>query len=561
MGINRDIIKAYALENAIGHDGKANQNSVLNSLFMEGLKKEEIKETMPIIQDVLKEIHSYTLEKQEKEFEELKELVKKREKREGLAELENAEKGKVVMRIAPFPSGPLHIGNTRQIILNDEYTKMYSGKLLLVLDDTIGSVEKPIEPEAYKMIEEGVKWLGVSYDKKIIYKSDRLEIYYEYAEELIKKGYMYVCSCDQEKLRENRERGIECDCRNLSETDNLDRWKKMFSAKEGEYAVRLKTDMQDKNPAFRDRIMFRISERTHPRVKNKYKVWPLLEFSWAIDDHLLGITHIIRGVELIMETQVEGFIWDIFKWKKPVTMHTGLFSIEGVKISKSKGAKEVRSGSYIGWNDPRTWSLQSLRDRGIFPETIREFILAMGMTKNNSTVAIDILYSLNKKFLEKVPRYFFVPDQIKVEISGSPELKAVLPLHPSENLGARIYKTSQEFYIAKKDYDNFKTGDYRLIHLLNFKVDRTIKGADLHFISTEHDEKLDVKFLQWLAVSEDNIKVDVRMEDNSIISGLGEPELLNLKEGTQIQFERFGFVKLHKLDVKAKKAEFWFTHR
>ena len=391
--IKKEKIKAYALQNAVAHDGKCVFNAILGSLFSDGLEKDKIKDYSGLINEVVDEVNSMSLKEQEKEFENFEEFLgeNKRKEREGLSELENAEIGKVVLRFAPFPSGPLHIGNTRQLILNDEYAKKYKGELILVMDDTIGSEEKPIVNEAYGLIEAGVKWLGADYNNKVVYKSDRIDTYYSYAEELIKKGYMYVCSCSQDKVRELRKKGIECDCRSFSDLENHERWKKMFSANEGDYIVRLKTGMENSNPAFRDRVMFRISERSHPKLGNKYRVWPLLEFSWAIDDHLLGVTHIIRGIDLIMETEVEKFIWDIFQWPHLKVIHTGHFSIEGIKISKSKGAKEVLSGEYIGWNDPRTWSLQSLKDRGILPESIREFILGMGLTKTNSSVAIDVL--------------------------------------------------------------------------------------------------------------------------------------------------------------------------
>ena len=559
--IKKETIRAYALENAIKHKGKSNQGSVLNSLFAEGLKKENIKETIPVIQEVIDEINSLSFEEQEAQYHLTKHQLKKREQREGLPELENAEHEKVVLRFAPFPSGPLHIGNTRQLILNDEYAKMYKGRLILVMDDTIGSEEKPIEKEAYKLIEEGVNWLDVNRDKKIIYKSDRIKDYYEYAEELIKKGYMYVCSCTKEEIRETRAEGVECPCRNLPESEHMKRWKEMFKAKEGEYVVRLKTSMQHPNPAFRDRVLFRISDREHPITKNKYRVWPLLEFSWAIDDHLLGVTHIIRGIDLIMETEVEKFIWNIFKWKNPTVLHTGHLAIQGIKISKSKGAKEVRAGQYIGWNDPRTWSLQSLRDRGIKPEAIREFIISMGMTKSNSTVAVDMLYAINRKFLEDCPRYFFVEDPIKIKISGAPAIDAELPLHPSKNLGKRIYETSQEFYIQRQDAELFQDKNYRLMHLLNFRSEQLLKTKPrtFSFISEDTDKNLDVKFIQWLPANDDNIVTKIRMDDGSMITGIGEPELANLKIGDQVQFERFGFVKLYKKNPG--ELEFWFTHR
>src|SRR3989344_8013061 len=181
-------VKAYALRNAILHKGKAQTGAVISALFQEGLKKDDIDSVINDIQKIVDETNKLNAEEQERQFQGPHEIVKEREAREGLPELENAIEGRVVMRFAPYPSGPLHLGNTRQLLLNDYYAKKHKGKFYLVLDNTIGSEEKPIAKEAYKLIEHGVKWLGVKHAKPVIYKSGRLEIYYKYAEELIKKG-------------------------------------------------------------------------------------------------------------------------------------------------------------------------------------------------------------------------------------------------------------------------------------------------------------------------------------------------------------------------------------
>ena len=557
--ISKETIRVYALENAIKYNGTANQGAVLAGLFAEGLEKSKIKEVMPEIQEVLKKVNALSPEEQKEQFNKLDSKTSKREIREGLRELPNAEKGKVVMRMAPFPSGPLHIGNARTMILNDEYVKMYGGKLLIVMDDTIGGEAKQIEPEAYKLIGEGIDWLGINYDKKVIYKSDRTEKYYAYAEELIKKGYMYVCECDQNEMHDLKAKGIACSCREYPADIQFNRWKKMFEAKMGSMTVRLKTNMQDPDPAFRDRVMFKISDRPHPRTKTKYRIYPSMEFSWAIDDHLLGVTHVLRGTEHYMSTRVQDFIRNIFKWENPESIYNGLFAIEGVKISKSKGKEEVKSGRYIGWNDPRLWSLQSLRDRGIKKEAIREFLLGMGIKKTNVKIPVEVLYTLNKKYLEEVPRYFFIKNPIKIIIAGCPELIAKIPLHPNGKLGTRNYNTNQNFIIAGQDSENMKDGNYRLMHLLNLKTDKIgLAPRTYSFISEDPDNNLETKVIHWLPHTPDNINVDVMMPDGTVTKGLGEPELSKLKEGTTIQFERFGFVKLHKKNKD--KLEFWFAH-
>ena len=104
---------------------------------------------------------------------------------------------------APYPSGPLHIGNARAFVLNDAYAKRYHGRLLLVFDDTIGSEDKPLLPEAFDQIKEGLDWAGVEYHD-VLYKSDRIPLHYEWAEKLLATGEAYVDECDAETLRKNR---------------------------------------------------------------------------------------------------------------------------------------------------------------------------------------------------------------------------------------------------------------------------------------------------------------------------------------------------------------------
>lgn len=557
--IDEKKIEAYALANALAHEGKAQVGAVLPKLFQEGLKKENIREVVPLIQKIVKQVNAIKIDEQQKRFNELGIEIKKREERRGLPLLPNAQQGKVVMRFAPFPSGPLHIGNARPAILNDEYVKMYKGKLLLVIDDTIGSEEKPIAKEAYELIPESLDWLQVKYSLPIIYKSDRLELYYKYAEEIIRKDKAYVCFCDVETLHENRIKGKECEHRKQSITKNLEEWHKMLKGdyEEGQATLRIKTDMKHKNPAFRDRVLFRITSKEHPRVSKKFRVWPLLEFSWAIDDHLLSITHVLRGKELMMETEMENYIFNIFGWKRPEFIHSGIVQIEGVKISKSKSAKEVREGKYAGWDDPRIWSLHSLKRRGIRPEAIRQFILKQGLTQTEAIVPVEALYKENKKFVEASNRYFFVAEPIKIIIKSAPNMKIKAPLHPDHlERGYRNFTTGEEFYISKDDYNKIIKGKiYRFMHLFNF-----IKNTHFRFVSKEMDPKLEAKMIHWLPAHKKQIVAcEVLMPDGIIVKGYAENDVMNMKIGEVCQFERFGFCRL---DKKTKdKVVFWFGHK
>jgi len=563
-------ITAYALKNAIEFR-KAEPSKILPKLFQYGLKKEEIGKIMPLIEKIVNEINQISNEEKEKRFNEYKKYLKeKKEEKEGaLPELPNISDN-MKFRLAPYPSGALHIGNAKTYILNALYAQKYNAKLIFVMDDTIGSEEKQISEEAYNLIPEAFDWLNVKYEKPIIYKSDRLEIYYKYGEQLIKDGKAYVCNCSQEELRERRKKGIECNCRKIESDEQLKRWKKMFTAKEGEMVVRLKTDMQHPNPAFRDRVLFKISERKHPRVGNKFRVWPTLEMSWAIDDYLLGVTHIIRGNDLMIETDMERFIWDIFKWKHPEIIHTALIRIEGIgaKISKSKAQKEVKSGEFIGWDDPRTWSIQSLKRRGFQKEAIIEFVKSLGLNNRDLIVPIESLYAINRKIIDdKANRYFFIQNPKKLFIRNAPKIITKIPLHPDNpKKGFRTIKTNGEFYVDKSDLDKIKKEKIkflRLMHLYNVEI----KGRFFDFHSTEINKELSAQMIHWLPADWKNIKklvmIRILMPEGKWIDGFAEEEISKIKKDEIIQFERFGFCRFDNIkEIKEGKVyEFWFSHK
>ena len=549
MGKYEKEIKAYALRNAVEF-GKADASKILPKLFQHGLLKEEIKEVMPEIVQIVKEVNKFSEQERKKLLEEFKDSIKIREEKDkGLAELPGIEKiKKLVFRAAPFPSGALHLGNAKTFMLNYLYAEKYNGKLFLVMDDTIGSAEKPINKESYKLIEDAFKWLGITYTGKIIYKSDRLKTYYEYAGKLIEREKAYVCHCYAEELRKLRAEGIECGCRVFPKRIQLARWKQMFKMKEGEATLRIKTDMLHPNPAFRDRVLFKISDREHPRTGKKYSVWPTLEMSWAIDDYLLKITHIIRGNDLVIESEMEKYIWNIFKWKEPEIIHTGMVNIEGAKLSKSKAQKEVASGEYIGWDDPRTWSIQSLKRRGIKPEAIKEFIKEIGLNKQDITVPIDNLYSINRKIIDKdADRYSFIINPIKLNISNKPNWNEVkVPIHPDKDKKRNI-KLS-DIFISKADFNAFKGKEVRLLHLYNIKLN---KNSEM----TSIDNK-ELPRINWVS---DNAIAKILMPNGVWLEGITEADVADLKKGSVVQFERFGFAKLD--NAKDSTYEFWFAHR
>lgn len=550
----KDPILKHALLNAAEHQGKAEVQSVVGKIIAEDPKsKEKIKELIAQIKKTVEEVNSWSPKKQAVELKKFGKIEVEEKKEEGLHELQNAKFGKVVMRMAPYPSGPLHIGNSRMVILNDEYARRYRGKLYLEFDDTIGSEEKHLVLEAYDLILDSLNWLGVKHEKPM-YKSDRLFIFYNYAKELLELGDAYVCLCDAETLRKNRMEGAECKHRNQSVQENLKLWKGMLDGKyhEGKAVVRIKTDMNHPNAAFRDRVLLRIVERRHPRVGTKYKVWPLLEFSWAVDDHLLGVTHILRGKDLVMEDMMEEFIWKKFGWDKPEFIHYGLLSIDEMKLSKTESRKNIESGTYEGWDNPRTWSLQSLRRRGVQPEALRRFIIKMGLSQADVSVPAEILYAENRKIIDsEANRYFAVLDPVEVKIDGAPKVKmAEAALHPDfPKRGKRKLKVGEKIFIEKGDFEKFEGKEVRLMDLFNMEL-----GDESKFV----DKKLRVELpkIQW--VSEPNAAIKIVMPDGSVKSGIAEENVKHLKENSLIQLIRIGFCRV---DSTGEETVLYFTHK
>src|SRR3989344_859726 len=210
-------IRAYALKNALTHNGKAMQGSVISGLFAEGLKKQDIGKHAKQVSKIVSEINRLSIENQQKEFESLKKLVSEREIREGLPELPDVPKSGVVMRSAPSASGALHVLHAINASLSYDFVKKYGGKMIVRIEDTN---PENIDPLAYKLITSDAKWL-FNGEAEIYIQSDRMNLYYEYAEKLIKKDAAYVCTCSSEKFKYYVLEMKNCPCRNNTKKKNF----------------------------------------------------------------------------------------------------------------------------------------------------------------------------------------------------------------------------------------------------------------------------------------------------------------------------------------------------
>jgi len=391
-------ILAYALKNAIENNASARVNNILNSLFAEGLKKDKIKETLPKVNGVVKKVNSMKPEEQKKEFSKLEKLIGHRKEREGLPELPNAEKG-VVMRIAPSASGGLHIMHAINASLSYLYVKKYGGKFYVRIEDTN---PENVDKKAYDLIKKDVEFL-FGKKAKIVIQSERMNLYYRFAEKLISKGKVYVCTCSGDEFREFVKKKKDCVCRKLKVNENKERWERMLDTKgykPGQAVLRFKSDMKDSNPALRDFPLARVNLESHPLTKKKFRVWPLMNLSVSVDDIDMKMTHIIRGKDHRDNAKRQELIFKVFKKKYPWTGFLGRYHFKDMELSTTKFKQGIKSRKYSGWDDIRLPTVASLRKRGYKPEAFHKMAEHIGLSEVDKTLSkkdfFDILDRFNK---------------------------------------------------------------------------------------------------------------------------------------------------------------------
>ncbi len=546
------------LENAIQHDGVARGSAVLSRLLAtDPALRPKAGELRDALTTIVAELEGVPLAELTDRLATLGGPVAaaprppKEAATAELPELPGAVPGRVVLRLAPFPSGGLHIGHGRMLFVNQAYRERYGGRLLLVFDDTIGSEEKRVETEFFDLILGDCELAGVRPDE-VLYKSDRIAAHYPWAVRVIERGAAYVCRCPPELLRENRARGVACPERAQRPDATQDEWRRMLDGAyaPGEATLRLRTDLADPDPAFRDRVLFRLSDLEHPRVGHRYRVWPLLEFSWAVDDVELGISHVLRGKDLVIEDRMERFLWDLLGVEGPPFLHWGMLRVREAKVAKSKAYREVRSGAYDGWADPRTWSLRSLDRRGISMEALREFTLSFGLSLTDIEVPAETLYAENRKRIDaRTPRRSFVADPVKVEVDGYPFdlAETTLPNHPDRpELGTRSVRAGPTFYLARADVVAQAGREIRLKDLVNVRLPATVPDGTAT-VRAEFTSRPNQRLprLQWVG-AEAAVPVDVLDPDGRHRQGLGEGAILGARPEEIVQFERVGFVRLEK---------------
>ena len=550
------VIRKYALQNAIQFEGKATMGAVLGKVMAENAElRPKAKEISGLSKSIVDEVNKMSIEEQRTALEKLAPelLVKEVKHREiGLPDLKGVT-GEVRMRMAPNPSGPLHVGHSRMAILNDEYVKRYGGICYNRFEDTDPA---RIDPTGYDTIPQDFEWLGVRIDRTII-QSERFEIYYDIAKKLLEMGKAYVCTCKPDDWRDLKNHKRPCPHREQPLSEQMARWDKMFdgSYNPEEASLIVKTDLAHPNPAIRDFVGLRIDDTPHPRTGTKYRVYPLMNLAVAVDDHLLDLTHVLRGKDHLNNTYRQEYLFDYFGWKKPVYVHYGRVSIEEAQLSTSKMAKGIKEGLYTGWDDPQLGTLRALKRRGIRPESLRRYWIETGIKEVDIEFSWKTLYSFNRELIDDgANRYFFVNDPVKIKIEGAPDLVGRAPSHPEHpERGIREIKVGHEpsVYVSRDDMPS-KDTRLRLKDLCNIEF----KEGRVHYIGSDLSILKDgVSIIHWAPMSSHDAVV--LMTDGTVKKGKAEP-LLAAAKGKVVQLERFAFVRVEEVAPIIKCV---FTHR
>jgi len=312
---------------------------------------------------------------------------------------------KVATRFAPSPTGPLHIGGVRTALFNWLFSKNQKGSFYLRIEDT----DKERSRDEYKrQIIHSLKWIGIKHDNKEYIQSEKINEHKKIAEELLKKSHAYKCYCSEEEINEQKnnakKKGVPFvynrkwrESKNLTIPTNVDPVIRFKSKISGNSIIKdlVQGEINISNSTIEDFIILRQDGS------------PTYQLSATVDDHLMNITHVIRGDDHKINAFKQRQIYDAMKWEVPNFAHIPLIhSNEGKKLSKRDKASTVDDYIKIGIlpDALRNYLLRlgwSFKDKEIFSldESIEHFSLS-GIGKSPSKLDMSRILSINESYIK-----------------------------------------------------------------------------------------------------------------------------------------------------------------
>ncbi len=298
-----------------------------------------------------------------------------------------------VTRFAPSPTGYMHIGNLRTALYSFLVAKHDGGKFILRIEDT--DRERLVEG-ATDIIKSTLATTGLNYDEGPdvggdngpYVQSERKEIYLDYAKKLVNMGYAYYCFCTKDRLdklhEEDATGGYDRHCRNLSQEEVEANLKAGLP-----FVIRQKMPLEGVT-SYTDSVFGEISmnnSELQDQILMKADGYPTYNFCHVIDDHLMGVTHVVRGSEYLTSTPKYVLLYDAYGWERPVYVHLPLLMGKNGDGSVSKLSK--RHGAV---------SFQDLVNDGYLPEAILNYIALLGWCPKNSETEFFNLEELKAAF-------------------------------------------------------------------------------------------------------------------------------------------------------------------
>lgn len=317
---------------------------------------------------------------------------------------------KVRVRFAPSPTGYLHVGGARSALFNFLFARRYNGKFILRIEDTDRS---RFVQDALQEIFDSLKWLGLGWDEGPqaggdhgpYIQSERTEIYQNHAKMLLESGHAYRCFCTPERLAQLRAEqektkqsvGYDRCCRKLSEEQIKKNLENGIP-----HVIRFKIP-HGRTVTFEDKIRGMIqysSDILDDLVLIKSDGFPTYHMASVVDDHLMEITHVLRGDEWIASTPRHVLIYEAFGWTPPAFAHLPvILSPDGGKLSKRKGAASV----------------MDYKRAGFLPEALFNFLALLGWAPGDSREKMSIDELIESFALEQVSPKASVFDEKKLE--------------------------------------------------------------------------------------------------------------------------------------------------
>ena len=368
---------------------------------------------------------------------------------------------KAITRFPPEPNGYLHIGHAKSICLNFGLASDYNGRCHLRFDDTNPETE---DVEYVESIKADVRWLGFDWNEHLYFASDYFQQLYDWAIYLIKNNKAYVCSLNEDELRQYRgdftTPGKESPYRNRSIEENLDLFNRMKLGEfaEGQHVLRAKIDMKSPNMNMRDPLLYRIRKAHHHRTGDKWCIYPMYDYAHPLSDAIEHVTHSICTLEF----QDHRPFYDWCIENLPVPAHPKQYEFARMNMtylvmSKRKLLQLVKEKYVNGWDDPRMPTISGIRRRGYTPESIHLFAKRIGVAKAESLIDYEILENCVRDHLDTVAyRAMAVLNPVKLVITNLPEGHHEIiesSAHPKKvEYGKRQLPFTKELYIDAADF-------------------------------------------------------------------------------------------------------------